>query len=80
MHILKYKKTLKSHQLESLLWLYWSDLHDHPYAVHECPHAVHEYPHAGYDSPTTFPIPNMTEIDPWIDRSHSHYQHDKVLQ
>ena len=45
-----------------------------------CPHAVHECPHAGYDSPTTFPIPHTTEIDPWLDRSHSHDQHDKVLQ
>ena len=62
-------KVEKSHQLDSLLWLYWSDLHDHPYAVYECPHAVHECPHAGYDSPTTFPIPHTTEIDPWIDRS-----------
>ena len=33
-------------------------------SVHECPYAVHECPHAGYDSPTTFPIPHTTEIDP----------------
>ena len=69
-----------SHQLDSLLWLHWSDLHDQPQTVHECPHAVHECPHARYDSPTTYPIPHTTEIDPWIDRSYSHDQHDKVLQ
>ena len=57
-----------------------TDLHDHPYAVHEFPHAVHECPHLRYDSPTAFPIPHTTEIDPWLDRSHSHDQHDKVLQ
>ena len=44
-------------------------VHECPHAVHECRHAVHECPHAGYDSPTTFPIPHTTEIDPWIDRT-----------
>ena len=47
-------ENVKSHQLDRLLWLYWSDLHDHPYAVHECPHDFPECPHAVYDSSITF--------------------------